>query len=480
MWHGKNGAPNKSLQRTRAAGVARGSSPLSSRPLGRRRNIGLLVALCGSFVTAVLGAPSFFPAVRGVSLRAHRSQVIKALGNPSRTEVGPDTEMGQGEFQHLFYAGLTVELRKLHGQEFNKASREFHVWKMILTEKKWEVSPGVRVGMTREQVEAVLGTPESTESFPGDETLSYSPFTFDAYFWVTLKGGVVVEIVMAEDYSRVMAAAEDRRRVMAASLPASLLNLASSPNPSHTNSSFTLTASVSGSGPTPTGTVEFDWRCNCGMPTWGPGPRVELDSTGRATMHHLGFSGPGSQHFDATYAGDINYGPSHGSVTQVVTGPVPMPPPKLLLRALVFFGPLLTASGVLPVAAWSAVICLALLLLLGISSPGKRMIREASKARAPLGLLCFLVSLIPVLLGTVILIANMEVRNWSRLVVIAVAVLLPGNYAADWFLPETVGWPFVLGGLTFTFVLGVSSVIWTAVLYAAMRLISRGSSDAPA
>ena len=34
VWRGKSLAPNKSLQRTRAAGVALGSSPLSSQPLG--------------------------------------------------------------------------------------------------------------------------------------------------------------------------------------------------------------------------------------------------------------------------------------------------------------------------------------------------------------------------------------------------------------------------------------------------------------
>lgn len=176
-------------------------APVTRRLLGRRTAIGLLVAVCGGMVTSLLGAPGFAPAVKGVSLGAQESQVLQVLGRPHRTVSGHDTETGQGKLLSLIYAGVTVELCKPDAPQPKKHPSGLHVWKITVTGSEWEVSPGIRVGMTRKDVVGVIGTPHSANPAGDGETLHYSPFPFDASFWVRLKGGVVVEIGMAEDWS---------------------------------------------------------------------------------------------------------------------------------------------------------------------------------------------------------------------------------------------------------------------------------------
>jgi hypothetical protein len=109
--------------------------------------------------------------------------------------------MGMGDTLDLTYSGLTVELCKPEGHPPVPGAPEFHVWRIQVTDARWEVSPGLRVGMSRAALERILGKPEYSETKNGLTSLNFSPFTFDAFMWVQLKNDVVIEIGMAEDWA---------------------------------------------------------------------------------------------------------------------------------------------------------------------------------------------------------------------------------------------------------------------------------------
>ncbi len=101
----------------------------------------------------------------------------------------------------------------------------------------------------------------------------------------------------------------------------SQLELTSFPNPSLPNSSFILTAAVSGAGVVPTGSVTFVSNlCTqpCGRPSFPIGTAV-LDGAGKATLLFPGLPEAGSCTFFANFGGDVNYGPTYGILTQVVS-----------------------------------------------------------------------------------------------------------------------------------------------------------------
>ena len=84
--------------------------------------------------------------------------------------------MGQGSTLELSYPGLTVELCEAGGRQSKKPPKDLHVWRMTISGRAWEVTPGVRVGMSRSEIEAVLGAPNSVDAKGEEQVLHYSPF----------------------------------------------------------------------------------------------------------------------------------------------------------------------------------------------------------------------------------------------------------------------------------------------------------------
>ena len=164
-----------------------------------RRGIGLLAVV-------VVGAIAFAGehlavAVHGVTLRTLKPAVQTALGEPSRTETGHDSEMGLGDFVDLTYPGLLVQLCKPEGDSPLPKMSAFHVWRIQVTDARWEISPGLRVGISQAALVRVLGEPRSSKTDDGTTALTFSPFPFHALMWAKLKNGVVTEIGMAEDWT---------------------------------------------------------------------------------------------------------------------------------------------------------------------------------------------------------------------------------------------------------------------------------------
>src|SRR5262245_42929644 len=191
------------VQRTRVLlpAVAR-RSPLTRHPLGRRSSSFALAILCLVATGTVVGQAPAIPAVQGVTLGTLKARVLALLGSPTKSRVGKDTEMGMGDLLDFSYPGMAVEMCKPDRDATGARAREFHVWRLVVTDKKWRVSPGLRIGMTRPQVERSLGKPESVEQDGGTEVLHFGPFKhYDAFVWVKFKDGYAVEIGAEEDWT---------------------------------------------------------------------------------------------------------------------------------------------------------------------------------------------------------------------------------------------------------------------------------------
>jgi hypothetical protein len=184
--------PDMSLRRTSSR----------RRPVAERGSCGRRIVL----VVAVLVAAVAFASehldlsIYGVTLGTLKPEVQTFLGKAVRSETGHDDEMGMGDLIDLTYPGLLVQLCKPDGLLLVPRVPEFHVWRIQVTDARWEISPGLRVGMSRAALERVLGKPQSSRTNDGITALTFSPFTFDALMWAKVRNGVVIEIGMVEDW----------------------------------------------------------------------------------------------------------------------------------------------------------------------------------------------------------------------------------------------------------------------------------------
>jgi hypothetical protein len=108
--------------------------------------------------------------------------------------------MGMGDVIDWTYPGLLVQLSKPDGLLLVPRVPEYHVWRIEVTDARWEISPGLRVGMSRAALERVLGKPRSSKTNDGITALTFSPFPFDALMWAKVRNGVVTEIGMVETW----------------------------------------------------------------------------------------------------------------------------------------------------------------------------------------------------------------------------------------------------------------------------------------
>src|SRR5258708_3855194 len=84
------------------------------------------------------------PSVRDVTLHDAAEVVLRRFGTPRRRiALSPDTELGMGDLLELQYSGLKVGLNRPKGQS------SFTVHEIHITSRRWPLSNGVAVGMSR-------------------------------------------------------------------------------------------------------------------------------------------------------------------------------------------------------------------------------------------------------------------------------------------------------------------------------------------
>jgi len=133
------------------------------------------------------------PSVNGVTLGTTLTEVLKKFGKPlhERTKILGKTDPGIGDFMFLSYDGLELELFR------DDENRPFTVSEIIVS-KSWDVYPGIKIGMSSEDVIGLIGKPLSFPTDKGDH-LGYVGiliFKFEGGLSFELDKGKVIKIVM--------------------------------------------------------------------------------------------------------------------------------------------------------------------------------------------------------------------------------------------------------------------------------------------
>ena len=132
--------------------------------------------------------------IRGVGVGSTPNQVQKALGNPRAKKTENDEMVGSILTFH--YDGMDIEFTK-------DSDKKFTATDFVVLSRRWSVSPGIRVGMTRSQMLKKLGNPESEPNRESDRgTVLYQFWAGnDEYSACRLKRGKIIEIHFFIDLS---------------------------------------------------------------------------------------------------------------------------------------------------------------------------------------------------------------------------------------------------------------------------------------
>jgi hypothetical protein len=112
--------------------------------------------------------PTVELAVNGVGITTIRADVEKKLGKPKSLKRVGENPCGGRKLTYE-YGGLTIDL-----DPDSPGEKDFMVVGIVVTSPKWEVEPGVRVGMTAEDVQQRLAKGYMTYSTSGSRQLTYS------------------------------------------------------------------------------------------------------------------------------------------------------------------------------------------------------------------------------------------------------------------------------------------------------------------
>jgi hypothetical protein len=136
------------------------------------------------------------PSINGISLGSYLPKVRQKLGKPLRIRrESYDHYLGMGAGRRFEYDGMKAQLIKPPG------AKEFHVWAITVTSKKWLVSPRLKIGMNLQEVINLFGVPREVEQKTEYEILWYALEELRGWFQVKIKDGKVIEIEMAEDWA---------------------------------------------------------------------------------------------------------------------------------------------------------------------------------------------------------------------------------------------------------------------------------------
>lgn len=134
---------------------------------------------------------------RGIGLGSTLAEVLQHLGPPLSKETEPrDDEMGMGNLMNLTYSGLLLQFCQPDGQP------DYSIHAIQVEGTDWVVTPGIRSGMTREEVLKLLGEPQWERDDPGGETtVIYALSEREGWYHVTVREGKVVAFGASEDWS---------------------------------------------------------------------------------------------------------------------------------------------------------------------------------------------------------------------------------------------------------------------------------------
>jgi len=130
------------------------------------------------------------PALQGIKLGSKFDEVISTLGKPQSSEDHDKNLV-------LFYDGLTIEVgRKNHDLLW--------VTNVEINNPKWEMNPKIKVGMPKNDIIKILGTPLHQEEREDGRIWIWwwhESSKFDSLFSVTFENEKAIKIMFSEDTS---------------------------------------------------------------------------------------------------------------------------------------------------------------------------------------------------------------------------------------------------------------------------------------
>ena len=131
--------------------------------------------------------------ILGIGISTTRSQVLAVLGTPKAIERKLEKEVGVGFWEVLKFDGVTIDVEIPATTPNPNRNLEPRVFRMAVTSGAWASKSGLRLGLTKDQVISILGSPKSEKSKPGITTLRFIPSGFTGFVWVNLRSNIVSE-----------------------------------------------------------------------------------------------------------------------------------------------------------------------------------------------------------------------------------------------------------------------------------------------
>jgi hypothetical protein len=136
------------------------------------------------------------PSIKRIGIGSSYTEVIKVFGKPLRiNRVAPDRG-GVPDLRELHYRNLTVQIYPSEGKS------QPYVSSVVIRGSEWTIYPGVKVGMSKEQITRLLSeAPDSDDETDTPWFISFQLNKIPINFYVRLSNdGKVKEIGMAEDW----------------------------------------------------------------------------------------------------------------------------------------------------------------------------------------------------------------------------------------------------------------------------------------
>lgn len=124
--------------------------------------------------------------VKGVDIGASYQTVLRQLGKPLLSRKGGTNPCGNTKLT-LRYSGLTIIL------DDDGDGRNFTVVAIEMTSPKWEIAPGISVGVSFTDVQAKFAQTENPTKENGLENLSY--FVTDGYANFYFRNRKLIKVV---------------------------------------------------------------------------------------------------------------------------------------------------------------------------------------------------------------------------------------------------------------------------------------------
>ncbi|MCP4932418.1 MAG: hypothetical protein GY912_10625 [Candidatus Marinimicrobia bacterium] len=166
--------------------------------LGVIRSIRAMIRYTISIAVLILGFSVFASDTSEenfIDIGMLEANVLSTYGSPANIIQYPDDEeYGMGKTKLITYEGVKLDLRL--------GDQGYYIWRLRILGSPWAYrNKKLSVGVTTEELRAILGIPLSTKIDGATEFYYYHPYSFDGWATIKIENGVVIEILATEDWT---------------------------------------------------------------------------------------------------------------------------------------------------------------------------------------------------------------------------------------------------------------------------------------